>query len=137
MLGVGVTLRMLTVQGTLLAWCALLSAFLFALCGADNAQAPVNQQTGLSGCGDLAGTCNSLVCCCNSGGFVTQVPTEEGTCKTEPSTAVGGTIFLVIAGLVPAFASFVLFRLTNPLRLKSGSQMLSKSGIHSKLAMNI
>jgi hypothetical protein len=127
--------RMVSVKICLACFTLLWVTLHLVICQADSSEAPDSQQQALSGCGDLAGSCNAQVCCCNNGGFITQTPTPEGTCKAKPSSSVGGTIFLVVAGLIPAITSFLLFKLTSPLQLKSASVFLSQVDSHRQHPM--
>ena len=112
---------------TSLGWFALLWAlFCFVMCRSDTADPPGYELVvPADGCGDLAGSCNAQVCCCSNGGFLTRTP-DGDTCKSEPSSSVVGTVFLVIAGLIPALSSWLLFRFTTPLQMISTSNLLSQ-----------
>lgn len=126
---------MISVNLPLLLASLFLTVLHLAQCQADSSDIGVggNEQD----CGALAGSCNAQVCCCNNGGFITQVPTDEGTCKAKPSSGTGGTLFLAVAGLFPAFASFVLFRMTTPLRMRSTGDLLSHSPKHARQSIAV
>jgi hypothetical protein len=90
------------------------------MCYADS---EVPSQRAWRGCGDLAGSCNDKICCCSSGGVPTQKPSEDGQCRWDYDSGIGGSVFLALAGLLPAIASYLLFRFTTPLSLKLTSEL--------------
>jgi hypothetical protein len=74
-------------------------------------------------------SCALQVCCCSSGGVLAQVPTDQGTCEWQVSGGLEGTIFLMVAAVVPAILLMCIAGLhSRSLRIKPGPQL--PVGVH-------